>query len=115
MSGDTMNRITAASHGFRSRSMSTLARFSVGRVLLHLFATVGDGQVRFHFAGILRELPSVGVVLTLLMRARSRMTEPAVNLIFLPRTDPHWGDTSSSAFGGSFNERHGQATREVSR
>jgi len=33
-----------------------LARFSLGRVLLHLLAMMGDGAFRFHAAGILREL-----------------------------------------------------------
>jgi hypothetical protein len=36
--------------------MLTLARFSGGRILLHLAALVGDGAVRFHAAGIAREL-----------------------------------------------------------
>ena len=34
-----------------------LARFSVGRILLHLLAMVGDRCIRFHAAGIIRELP----------------------------------------------------------
>ena len=37
--------------------MLMLARFSLGRVLLHLLAMMGDGALRFHAAGILRELP----------------------------------------------------------
>jgi hypothetical protein len=36
--------------------MTTLARFSVGRILLHLLAILGDRCVRFHFAGIMREI-----------------------------------------------------------
>ena len=39
-------------------AMLTLARFSLGRVLLHLLAMMGDGAFRFHAAGILRELVS---------------------------------------------------------
>jgi len=35
--------------------MLTLARFSLGRVLLHLLAMTGDRAFRFHAAGILRE------------------------------------------------------------
>ena len=35
--------------------MLTLARFSAGRVLLHLVAMLGDQAFRFHAAGILRE------------------------------------------------------------
>ncbi len=37
--------------------MTILARFSVGRILLHLLAMLGDRCVRFHFEGIVRELP----------------------------------------------------------
>jgi hypothetical protein len=33
-----------------------LVRFSFGRVFLHLVAMAGDGAVRFHVAGIRREL-----------------------------------------------------------
>ena len=36
--------------------IAQLARFSLGRVLLHLIAMLGDGAVRFHAAGIAREL-----------------------------------------------------------
>jgi len=36
--------------------MLTLARFRLGRVLLHLLAMLGDRCVRFHVAGILRDL-----------------------------------------------------------
>ena len=36
--------------------MLTLARFSAGRVVLHLLAMMGDGEFRFHGAGIMREL-----------------------------------------------------------
>ena len=38
--------------------MLTLARFSLGRVLLHLMAMSRDGAYRFHGAGILREFVS---------------------------------------------------------
>jgi hypothetical protein len=38
--------------------MLMLARFSLGRVLLHLSAMIGDWELRFHAAGILRELMS---------------------------------------------------------
>jgi hypothetical protein len=34
---------------------STLVRFSLGRVALHLLAMAGDREFRFHAAGILRE------------------------------------------------------------
>ena len=38
--------------------MLTLARFSLGRVLLHLIAMSRDGAYRFHGSGILREFVS---------------------------------------------------------
>ena len=38
--------------------MLMLARFSLGRILLHLLALMGDGAFRFHAAGVLRELTS---------------------------------------------------------
>ena len=36
--------------------MLTLARFSGGRIFLHLAALLGDEALRFHAAGIAREL-----------------------------------------------------------
>ena len=37
--------------------MTILSRFRFGRILLHLLAMLGDRSVRFHVAGISRELP----------------------------------------------------------
>jgi hypothetical protein len=53
--------------GFNIGHMTTLARFGVGRILLHVVAMLGDRCVRFHTAGIIRELSSVVAVLTLLL------------------------------------------------
>ena len=53
--------------------MVTLARFRVGRILLHLLAMAGDRCVRFHVAGIVRELSWVSRALTLLTRMRARV------------------------------------------
>jgi hypothetical protein len=53
--------------------MTTFARFSGGRIFLHLLAMVGDRSVRFHVAGIIRELPCVAAALTLLTRAWIRL------------------------------------------
>lgn len=36
--------------------MSALANSRIGRVALHLIALCGDREVRFHLAGIKREL-----------------------------------------------------------
>lgn len=43
--------------------MLTLARFSLGRVVLHLVAMLGDRAFRFHAAGILREFAGRRAVL----------------------------------------------------
>jgi hypothetical protein len=53
--------------------MSTLAHFRVGRILLHLLAMLGDRCVRFHVAGIMRELPWVTAAATLPARMRARL------------------------------------------
>jgi hypothetical protein len=53
--------------------MTTLARLRGGRILLHLLAMLGDGCVRFHVAGIIRELASVAAALALLARMRTRL------------------------------------------
>jgi hypothetical protein len=50
-----------------------LARFSLGRVLLHLIAMLGDRAVRFHAAGIARELSWVAGAAALLAQVRTRM------------------------------------------
>jgi hypothetical protein len=46
--------------------MLVLARFSLGRILLHLIAMCRNGAIRFHTAGILREC---GISATTMRRA----------------------------------------------
>ena len=53
--------------------MLTLARSRLGRVLLHLLAMVGDRAVRFHAAGIVRELAWMERMTMLLNRVRIRL------------------------------------------
>jgi hypothetical protein len=53
--------------------MAELARFGVGRVLLHLIAMLGDGAFRFHAAGIMREVTWVAGATTFLTRARTHL------------------------------------------
>ena len=48
--------------------MASLARFSLGRVLLHLIAMLGDRALGFHCAGILRELQWLTAATALLNR-----------------------------------------------
>lgn len=38
------------------RQMLALAGYRAGRILLHLLALAGDGALRFHAAGVAREL-----------------------------------------------------------
>ena len=64
--------------------MVTLARFCVGRILLHLLAMAGDRCVRFHVAGIIRELPWIVAALTLLTRMRTRMIGELVRYLSQP-------------------------------
>jgi hypothetical protein len=49
------------------------ARLRVGRILLHLLAMLGDRCIRFHVAGIIRELPWLAAALMLLGRTRTRL------------------------------------------
>jgi len=55
--------------------IAELARFSLGRVLLHLVAMLGDRAVRFHAAGIARELSWVAAATVLLAQARTRLVD----------------------------------------
>jgi hypothetical protein len=76
--------------------MTILARFSVGRVLLHLLAMLGDHSARFHFEGIARELPWIASGLAMLTRAPSRLlaaltlylAQPIKHSITDPSADP---------------------------
>jgi hypothetical protein len=76
--------------------MTILARFSVGRILLHLLAMMGDHSVRFHFEGIARELPWIASGLAMLTRAPSRLlaaftvylAQPINHSITDPSADP---------------------------
>ena len=74
-SGHGGDALTAAWTHLAHRSTLGLARFSVGRVLLHLMALASDRCIRFHGAGILREIPGGAAALTLMRhtsRARGR-------------------------------------------
>jgi hypothetical protein len=64
--------------------MGNLARFSVGRILLHLLAMPRDRCVRFHLAGILRELPWVAAAPALLARMRARLIDALVLYLAQP-------------------------------
>jgi len=76
--------------------MTILARFSLGRILLHLLAMLGDHSARFHFEGIARELPWIASGLAMLTRAPSRLltaltlylAQPIKHSITHPSADP---------------------------
>jgi hypothetical protein len=65
--------IVVASTGSMIGHMTTLAHFRVGRILLHLLAMLGDRCVRFHAAGIMRELTWVEAAASLPSRMRARL------------------------------------------
>jgi Permuted papain-like amidase enzyme, YaeF/YiiX, C92 family len=64
--------------------MTTLARFSVGRILLHLLAMLGDRCVRFHVAGIMREIARVAATPVLLAQMRGRLIDGLVRYLAQP-------------------------------
>jgi hypothetical protein len=64
--------------------MVPLANFGVGRILLHLRAMLGDGCVRFHLAGIIRELPWIEAATTLLTGTRTRLIAALVLYLATP-------------------------------
>ena len=64
--------VTAHRQATETSTMTTLARFSAGRILLHLLAMLGDRCVRFHLEGVVRELPSMASALGLLALLRSQ-------------------------------------------
>jgi Permuted papain-like amidase enzyme, YaeF/YiiX, C92 family len=61
--------------------MTKLAQSSAGRILLHFLAMVGSGNIRFHFAGIVRELDAVAA-------ARAQMRERLLDLWMTFLTSP---------------------------
>jgi hypothetical protein len=64
--------------------MTTLARFSIGRILLHLLAMSGDRCVRFHVAGIIREIAPLAAAPALLARMRARVIDGFVRYLTAP-------------------------------
>jgi hypothetical protein len=54
--------------------IAELARFSLGRVLLHLISMLGDRAFRFHAAGMMRELSWLAEATTLLARVCASST-----------------------------------------
>ena len=75
--------------------MAMLARFPAGRILLHLIAMVGDRCVRFHTAGIMREIATIAAEPVPRARIRARLigrlvrylSRPSKHLVAAVRTD----------------------------
>lgn len=75
--------------------MISLARFAVGRIVLHLLAMLGDRCVRFHVAGIIRELTSVVAALTLLLtQIRARLIGTLV--LYLAQPVKHYSPPTTA-------------------
>ena len=53
--------------------MALLAQSHVGRILLHLLAMAGDHSVRFHAAGIVREMPWLDAAVSVVTGIRARL------------------------------------------
>ena len=77
--------------------MATLASLSSGRILLHLLAMLGDRCVRFHVAGIIRELPWVGAAMMLLTRTRARLISALV--LYLAKPIKHYSPATTADAG----------------
>ena len=77
--------------------MVTLAHFGIGRIFRHLRAMLGDRCVRFHVAGIMRELPWVGAAMTLLTRTRARLIGALV--LYLAKPIKRYGPVTTADAG----------------
>jgi hypothetical protein len=64
--------------------MTILTRLSVGRILLHLLAMMGDRCIRFHFEGIARELLWIDSGLAMITRVRTRLLAAVVLYLAQP-------------------------------
>jgi len=73
--------------------IAELARFSLGRVLLHLIAMLRDRAVRFHAAGIMRELSWAAEATTLLARLRARWVGALA--LYLARPGKHYSPSTT--------------------
>lgn len=74
--------------------MLTVARFRLGRILLHLLAMLGDRSIRFHVAGIMRELPRVAAAMKPATRIRSRLIGALA--LYLAQPVKHYGPATTA-------------------
>jgi hypothetical protein len=78
------SRGVAAQIDCTNYGMTVLAGSSVGGIVLHLLAMVGDRCVRFHAAGIARELFASGSTAVLSVRIRACLIERLVRYVRQP-------------------------------
>ena len=64
--------------------MTNLARSSLGRILLHLLAMLGDRCARFHFAGIVREIAPVAAEPVAIAQIRALLIDRLVCYLTRP-------------------------------
>lgn len=83
---DTIVQWIAASSGFTLSHMTTLARYSVGRILLHLLCILRNRRIRFQAAGIMREIAPVAAAPALFARMHARLIEASVRHTESPGT-----------------------------
>jgi hypothetical protein len=105
--------IVAAWNAFTIRHTTILARFSAGRILLHLLAMLGDRCVRFHVAGIIREsswLAAAAVLLLALIPSARAAEVPGYGFEAAAQeiTQLFWLAETASACGWA---QDGEATR----
>ena len=85
--------------------IAELARFSLGRVFLHLIAMLGDRAVCFHAAGIARELSWVAGARALLAQVYSRLVGALA--LYLAQPVKHLSSTDADTQCLSAMLRHG--------
>jgi hypothetical protein len=74
--------------------IAELARFSLGRAFLHLIAMLGDRAVRFHAAGIARELSWVAGATAVVAQVRTRLLDALT--LYLAQPVKHFSPSTAA-------------------
>lgn len=82
--GNSTRSVAAARMRLTAACTAILARTSSGRIVLHLLAMSGDRCVRFHAAGIVRELPCVPAALRLIALGSNSLVSAFVRHLVQP-------------------------------
>ena len=95
--------------------VAMLARFPAGRILLHLIAMVRDRCVRFHTAGIRREIATIVAEPVPRARFRARLIGRLVRYLGRPKQRPRCGgkDRCAIACGDSSSWRRSAERRQA--